>query len=634
MKGIAGIVYPDVFQMNDRVPAMLSTLKHRGEEPVIDLHVYKNIQLGVIGGKIASNEKRTILAQIDGLIINYEELRCALANDGFHFKSKDPAELLVYGYEKWDTAVFDRILGEFALFIFDQRKRRIILCRDRIGKKPLYWYHNTHYFIFGSELKSLLATGAVPQTPALDSLSSYLYLGYIPQDMSPILDVNKLLPAHYLQYNFDGSKTIHTYWSYSSCFEKQNTSPLNVIVKELDQLIRENVLSSISKNEKAGSFISGGLGSACMTKYLSELMPKENITAFTVGFSGEDDEDAEAARDVAHTLGIRHEVSTLAPSHFFKDLVKICWHLDEPLADPHIVSTWNLAALAAKKTHTVISGMGSDELFAGHSRYSIAEQRSSTFQITLQLLLNTLRRAMIPLFKNIYTPFAFQLLKESRTNPWQFDYVEQNALMDEKELYKASPRLGGIFDPEVFLHKFHHLPRVKSTVASYLYFDVKTRLPDEYLLQFERLTAAHGLRWRVPFLDRRVVEFVARLPEPQFLKESETGSYLKAMMKGKLPESIVDRPKRTRKQFLRTWVEKGGTIKIFSLLESGSLVESGMISKLWIQKKIAGLATEAEAFIHLWSILQLEIWFRIYINKPIQSHPPEITLEDFLREPA
>jgi asparagine synthase (glutamine-hydrolysing) len=632
MKGIAGVVYPDVFQVKDMIQPMLATLRHRRQQDGNDVHIYKNIQIGVTGGKFAANEKRTILAAIDGFVVNGDELRRDLCNEGFHFKGKELSELIVNGYEKWDTAIFDHITGEFAIVILDQRKKRILLCRDRIGKKPLYWYHNQHYFIFGSELKTLMAIGVIPQSPALDSLSSYLYFGYIPQDMSPITGVNKLLPAHYLQFNFEGSKTIHTYWSYSSYFEKQNSSPLSTIVKDLDLLLRENISKSINKSEQVGVFLSGGLGSACIANYTSELVPKENVTAYTVGFNGENEEDMTSVKDVVKYLGIKHETSKVTSENFLKDLVKIVWYLDEPLADPHVISAWNLSSLASHHTKTVLSGMGSDELFAGHSRYSIAEQGSNNLRIGSQYLLNSIRKVLIPAFNLIYKPVAYQLVKQSRTNPWQFGYLEQNAVMDENEIQKASPRLGGIFDPEIFLHKFHHLSRVKSIVASYLYFDVKTRLPDEYLLQFERLTAAHSLNWRVPFLDRHIVEFVAQLPEPEFLKESETGSYLKAMMKNKLPESVIDRPKRTRKQFLRNWIHRGEITKIFSLLLEGTLVESGIISKVWLQSKISDLDEEVEAFMHLWSVLLLEIWFRLYINKPIQPFPPEVSVEQFLRE--
>lgn len=634
MKGIAGVIYPDVFQMNDMVQPMLDTLKHRSSNEATDVHIYKNIQIGICGGTLAANEKRSIIAGIDGYIINGEELRQKLTKHGYHFKGQGMSELIVHGYEQWDISLFDHLIGEFAVVILDQRKKRILLCRDRIGKKPLYWFHNNHYFIFGSELKALLATGSVPQTPALDALSSYLYFGYIPQDMTPICGVNKLLPAHYLQFNFNGSKTIVSYWSYSSYFEEQNTSSLPTIVAELDHLVKNSIQSSISKTEEIGCFLSGGLGSASIANYASELVPKENLTAYTVGFYGENDEDVTAAKNVAGKLGLKHETYFITPDNFLNDLVKIAWHLDEPLADPHIISTWNLASLVAKNTKTVLSGMGSDELFAGHSRYSLAEQRTNNLRKTYQLLLNSIRNTLIPIFNVLYKPLAYQLVKQSRTNPWQYDYLKQNALMTEKEIYEASPRMGGIFDPEVFLHKFHHLSRVHSNVSSYLYFDVKTRLPDKYLMQFERITAAHSLNLRVPLLDRHIVEYLARLPEPEFLKESETASYLKAMVKEVFPDSFIDRPKRTRIQFLRSWIIGSELKDIFTMLLDGTLVETGIISKIWLQNKIQKLDTDRYAFKHLWAVLLLEIWFRLFINRAIQPFPPEVSVEHLLKEPS
>lgn len=632
MEGIVGVVYPNVFQMKDMVQPMLDTLKHRCSNGRSDIHTYKNIQIGRCGGDFASNEKGTIVGGIDGHLTNAEELRRELTQKGYHFKGKAIAELVVHGYEQWGSSLFDHLIGEFAVVILDQSKKRILLCRDRIGKKPLYWFHNNHYFIFASELKALLATGAVPQNPAMDALSSYLYFGYIPQDMTPINGVNKMLPAHYLQFNFDGSKTIASYWSYSSYFEKQNTNPLPTIATDLNHLVKHSVQSSIPKNEQIGCFLSGGLGSASIANYASEIVSKENLTTYTVGFHDENDKDILSAGNVAKLSGLRHETYSITPENFLSDLVKIVWHIDEPLADPQIISTWNLASIASKNSTVVLSGMGSDELFAGHSRYSLAEQQTGFLKRNSQMMFNSIRKALIPIFNLLYKPLAYQFVKQSRTNPWQYDYLKQNALMTEKEIFEASPRLGGIFDPEIFLHKFYHLDLVRSTVASYLYFDVKTRLPDKYLMQFEKITAAHSLDWRVPFLDRHIVEFLAGLPEPEYLQESETASYLKAIVKKKLPDSFIDKPKRTRKQFLRNWIVRDELKAIFTLLLEGTLVETGIISKLWLLTAIQKLQTDPYAFKHLWAVLILEIWFRLFINNPIHPSAPEISVEHLLRK--
>ncbi len=214
----------------------------------------------------------------------------------------------------------------------------------------------------------------------------------------------------------------------------------------------------------------------------------------------------------------------------------------------------------------------------------------------------------------------------------QFEYLRHNALFDEKNLAYISPKLAGIFDPDSFLHKFHHLSRINSIVSSYLYFDVKTRLPDCFMLQFERLTTSRGLNWQAPFLDRAIVEFTASLPEPETLTETETATYLKPLLKHIFSDLVVSRPKKTRREFLNQWANTPNLRKAFELLLTGTLVETGLISSKWLKRQLDPENFNPETFRDLWAILMLEIWFRLFINRPIQSSPPEISLFELFSE--
>ena len=631
MEAIAGIVYPDVFQMNDLIHPMLSTMKHRGKEPY-DIHTYKNIQIGICGGKLTVNDQNTIFVGLDGTLDNQEEVHKNLLEHGYRFGDCTPSETILHAYSCWDTAFIEHLSGDFAIMILDLLKQKILLVRDRIGKKPLYWFHDQHHFIFASELKALLATRAIPQIPALDALASYLYFGYIPQDMTPITKINKLLPAHYLQFHWDGSKVILPYWHYSSYFEKSNNLSKSEIVQNLDSLLSKSVKMNMPKERNFGCALSGGLGSASVTYCVTKEETSNHIPAFTVGFRGENDQDVRAAQEAGNILGLNQETSFIDRGNFLDDYVKIAWHLDEPLADPNIIATWRLAQKAAEKVNMIFSGMGSDELFAGHNRYSIEEQDSSYFKEIVQMSTSWLQQLLIPVFNFMYKPGAYQLIKKIRTNPWQFEYLSHNAVFSEKVLAEASPKLANIFDPEVFLHKFHNLNRIKSTVSSFLYFDVKTRLPDCYILQYERLTAAHGLDWKAPFLNKGLIEFAASLPEPQVLQEKETGFYLKALFKETFPPSFINRPKKTRREFLRKWIESPSMKDIFQMLQNGALIEAGLISRSWLQNNINDLGYNPYAFRYLWTIFALEIWFRLFINNPIQTSFSDISVKQLLVE--
>lgn len=631
MKGIAGIVYPDVFQVDHLIFPMLDVLQS-GNDTDRDIHTYNNIQIGTVQKKLAVNEKKTIIGGFDGTIYNTAALHQELVKHGYHFLTEDPTEVLVHAYELWGTKFIEKVEGDFAIMILDPLKERIILARDRIGKKPLYWFHSKNHFIFGSQLKSLLSTGIIPQAPAADAISSYFFFGYVPQDLTPIQHVNKLLPGHILQYNFNQSKTVESYWSYSSFFENPTHKHPNTLSKLLDAKLQDSVKKQMPTDTEIGCFVSGGLGSASIAYYLHKLRKGKNLHAYTVGFEEESIDDIEVANEVARTLDIEHNTRMITPDQFLDHMTEIVWHLDEPIADPNVIATWELSSLASRDVKHVFSGMGSDEFLAGHNRYTLKEQHIDIFSKSLELSKPFIYRFLVPIINMFYKPLAYRLLKESRTDPWQFEYLKQNALFPEHVMRKVSPKLAGLFDPEVFLHKFHHINRVKSSVSSFLYFDVKTRLADCYMLQYDRLTSAHQLSWQTPFLDRSLIEFLASIPEPESLTEDETASYLKRIMKEHLPPSVVQRAKRTRMNFLSSWIEKSAFHEICRQLEYGTLVETGIVSREWLNYVLATPERRINSFKYLWAIFTLEMWFQLFINRPIVPGVPDIPVNKLLIE--
>ena len=608
MDGIAGIIYADVFQMSNGIGPMLDIMAHRGGKTQ-DICSIKNVQLGCCGSPVASNTEKSLFAAIDGNLLNQKELRDELNATG------TPAELVLAAYQKWGPQCFARLHGEFAVVIFDQKSENLYLARDRIGKKPLYWSQDEHNFLFASELKALLATGIVPQTQAGDAIAAYLYFGYIPQDMSPIKNVNKLLPAHYLEFNTAGTLSIHSYWSYSSYFKNQKEEP-RIAAQNIESLLSASIKQNLEiaqKNEPAiGCFVMGGLGSATIAYYLQNTA----ATCYSAGFSGQNEEDILAAKEIASALKLPSKSEMISPGHCLDPLVKIIWHLDEPLADPNILATWQMAKLAANDTSSVFTGIGSDELLAAHARYM---QKPTVWQKVKNSFTSRFRYLLIGLLKVLWKPAAFTLLKTSSTNPYQFNYLTQNALFTKEQIAKASPKLKGLFDPEIFLHKFQNLFKFQSNVSSYLYFDVKTRLADRYLHQFDRLTAAHGLDLYTPFLEQGLVEYLAGIDPPETI-------YLKEILRKTYPEKILERPKLSRPDFLASWMNDPKLKEVFQLLTVGALVENGLISKKWVQ----GALKHPPSFNHLWSILVLEIWYRLFIDQPITPTPPEITVKELL----
>lgn len=629
MSALAGVIYSDILQTSNFIEPMLDIMRRSSLESK-ESYTYRNFQIGCSNGQIASNAKKNIFLILDASL-NSE----SLVRD-FNFKEENkhltPAEILLQAYEVYEIDFIKKINGEFAFTLLDQEKNVLYLARDRIGKKPIFWHQGKQHFIFATELKALLATGLVPQTAAQDAIATYLFFGFIPQDMTPIKGVSKLLPAHYLRFSPNQGTSIIPYWSYSSFFENPLKIHKSTIYSKINESLAQAVEKRIPKKESIGCFVSGGLGSATIAYYVNSLVKDRPIMSFTAGFKSQNDADVKAALEVANILSLNSEVKEIEKSSFIDDLVKIAWFLDEPLADPNAVATWQLCSLASKYTSTVFSGMGCDELLAGHSRYSLAERDFGSVSRLMLLPKPILYGLLIPICKLFFKNAAFNILKIARTNPIQFEFIRGNAIFNEQQLKDAAPALGDCFDPDTFLHKFYNISKISSTVSSLLYFDVKTRLPDCFIMQYERLTRANNLNWETPFLDSQVVELAASLPEPESLEENKTASYLKPIIRDVFPSHFLKRPKKTRKNFLAPWIMEKDIFDSMKLLTHGTLVETGFISKHWLEKQLINEETAKNSFQKLYSILMLEIWFRLFINRPIYNYPPQTSVQELLLE--
>lgn len=629
MAGIAGIIFPDAFQVDQTLFEAIKTLSHRGEEEN-QIVTFKNIQVGICGSRLTTYEH--IIVGLDGTLFGIELLKSVLKENGYHPDLASSTELIALAYDFWGSTFLEHIDGNFALFILDQKKESILLARDRIGKKPLYWYQDSRILIWGSELKALLATGAIPQTPDLDAIASYLYFGYIPQDFSPIQGINKLLPGYYLQYNQNKSISTHPYWSYAAHFRSNTKESPQEIVHNVNSILEEAVKERIPKQRPLGCFLSGGLGSASIAYYLQKNVSSEQIKAFNVSYQEQNIADLQAAQEAARDLNLNYSYDIITPQTLLKDIVKIAWYLDEPVADPNIIATWRLTALAKEHTQFIFSGMGSDEFLAGHNRYTTEEQKSTYLNRAIQLGMPFIRSFLLPIINVFSKTSTYGILQQGRANPWQIDYLNQNALFTKDILKAAAPRLDQKFNPQVFLHRFPHLAELHSPVSSYLYIDVKTRLVDNYILQYERMTTAHNLEWQTPYLSKDIIEYLAKIPEPYVLESSKTSFILKEILKNKLPPTFINRPKRTRKEFLSTWVVSSGLFNIFQKLPNGSLVDLGIISGSWLKAQVKTPEQCRLSFRYLWSILMLEIWYHLFINKSVDQSAPEITLEELFKD--
>ncbi|MFN4175190.1 MAG: asparagine synthetase B family protein, partial [Parachlamydiaceae bacterium] len=318
---IAGVIYPDPIQVDECIESMLDTME-KGLKPIRERKTIKNFQFGITGTPFFYNEKKGLLIGLDGFIENERELKADVKNHGL-IPGESQSELVLQAYELFDADFLQKIEGSFGLFIFDEARKELLLARDRIGKKPLYWYHDQKHFIFGSELKSLIATGIIPQTFSPDAIAMYLYFGYIPQDLSPIKDVNKLLPANYLLYSPKKGISIRPYWSYSHFFERKEDNSAKHVKETIERYLSEAIERQLPSTEGVCSFLSGGIGSATVAYELSRIAKKSD--AYTVYFQGKTESDLEATKIVASTLKLPHHIAAISPANFTANLVETIW---------------------------------------------------------------------------------------------------------------------------------------------------------------------------------------------------------------------------------------------------------------------------------------------------------------------
>ncbi|SCA63490.1 Uncharacterized protein SCG7086_AS_00200 [Chlamydiales bacterium SCGC AG-110-P3] len=635
MPGLCGILYPDVYQMGQVLPRMMLTLASRSGL-VTDDYTYKNLNIGCTSTQFHHDTRTATRTAIDGTIYHLDTLRKKLRNKGRDITGDASQErLILQAYAVWGVDFLEHIDGDFVLIILDQSREELIIARDRIGRKPLYWFQHTNQFLFASELKALLATGMIPATPSMEAIATYLFFGYMPQDATPIEGINKLLPAHYIRLHFNQNKSIHSYWSYHSYFNKDGTYHRADEEQRVEALLKDSVHTRVSsgstKKDKIGCLVSGGLGSASIAHYLQCEHP--NSDGYTVGFRGDNDTDMQTAETVAETVGIVSHSQLITEDNLFTDLPRIIWHLDEPIADPYIVATWRLSQLAANKVNVVFSGVGSDEVLAGHTRF-LKPELPPTFSQKLDQMLKPIIKLLFLKPLTLVAPrTALRFLKHYPTDPQQAQYLADNALMDPQMMHLAAPSLSRLFDPETFLHRFYSIDEIGTSADVTMYLDVKTRLSDLYIHQYDRLTAAHGLTWHTPFLDRRLIEFVASLPRGGYRKEGG-GSLLKHLMRPIYPSSVVERPKIKRPAFLKSWAQHPKIFDIFSALSHGTLVGNGIISRGWIHQLLElnnNRPAHINPFRYLWAVLCLELWFRLYIDNPATTAPPTATVEEILK---
>jgi asparagine synthase (glutamine-hydrolysing) len=612
------------------VADMCETLAHRGPDDQ-GVHTEKNVGLGsrrlsIIdlekGHQPLSNEDGTIWISHNGEVYNFPALREELLSRGHTFRTKTDTETIVHAYEEWGEDFVLRLRGMFASALWDSRKEKLILARDRIGIKPLYYTQlEDRTLVYGSELKAILQHPRVQRSLDPQALDLYLTLEYIPAPFSIFLNISKLPAGHLLIYK-KGEIQTRKYWeleNQDTASSKVSRSRIDSVKDELYALIKEAVGLRLISDVPLGAFLSGGIDSSCLVGMMHELGTSP-IKTFSIGFEDTSYDELHHARRVAETFQTEHEEFVLKPNAL--ELTgKLIHHLDEPFGDFSIFPTYMVSQMARSHVKVILSGDGGDEVFGGYEHYQAQKLSRPPLPFLFRRFLNPLLRTIPPSQKkkgawNKIRRFGqgFDHSAGDKHLRWMMFLSERDKknlyapeLLDElggtKPLHATSP-----FD-EVYRSSGHF-----DTLNREYYLDLKTYLVDDILVKVDRMSMATSLETRVPLLDHKIVEFAYSLPGDLKLNGFTTKWIFKKTMERLLPRQNIYRKKEGFSIPIKHWLRTELKDLLFDYLSPKRIREGGLFRYDSIAKMIDQHMKQRENFSHqLWALLVFEVWRDNYL---------------------
>lgn len=550
----------------------------------------------------------------NGEIYNSPELRSELQRRGHQFRTHADTEVLLHLYEECGERLVERLRGMFAFALWDSTERRLVLARDRVGKKPLYYRVEGERLWFGSEVKAILQDpGFVPQVDEV-ALHHYLTLQYVPAPWSIFEGVSKLPPAHFLVWE-KGRARVERYWRLSYSPELKGASDQAVVSELRDRLVEATRLRLLSERP-IGAFLSGGVDSSLVVACMAELSSAP-IETFTIGFEEHAFDERSHARAVAERFSTAHHELVVSPSAL-EALPQLVWHFDEPFADSSAIPSFALASLASEHVVVALNGDGADESFGGYRRYALdrVARRTAWARWPLERGVRAARHLPFAGVAELATK-GTRWLDAGDTSP-ERRYARWMCHFDERAkeaLYSPEfrRRMVGIDSYELLV-----APILGSdggdAVDRLMDADVQTYLPGDLLVKMDRATMAHSLEARSPFLDHELMEFAASLP-PRFKVRGRTGKWaLKQLARGWLPDEVIDRRKQGFGVPMAAWLRGELRDLAHDLLTDAVATGRGWFEPASVISLLDEHAAGLDHSTRIWNLLVFEAWHRRFID--------------------
>ena len=630
MCGICGIYeYKDHKPVDPEIlAAMLRVLHHRGPDDDGSF-LDKDLALGMrrlsiidlSGGKQPiRNEDGSIVTVFNGEIYNFQSLREELDNRGHKLVTAGDTEVIAHLYEDFGDECVQYLRGMFGFAVWDARKRRLLLARDRLGIKPLYYTQAGGRLIFGSEIKAILQHPSVQVLLNREGLNNFLSLKYVPAPQTMFEGIRALPPGCLLVCDANGVQ-IRRYWDLSFANHRNGHVREEAYAEQLEALLRESVELHLISDVPFGAFLSGGVDSSTIVALMSQFLSRP-VKTYSVGFDGTGEEFSELpyARLVAKKFQTDHHEVLIRPAHLIEQAEKVAWHLDQPLAEHATLANYMVAELASRDVKMVLTGEGGDELFAGYARYA-GERLTPFFQRIPKVAKSMALAASTRLPGLRRQKLALTALSEdaeaARFVNWfpLYNSEMKQALLSED----LKESLQGCGAESVFEE---HLSRTNATepLNRMLYVDTKLWLPDLLLARGDKTSMAVSLEARVPLLDHKLVEFAASLPQNMKLKGLARKYLLKKVSSRWLPPEIIHRKKQGFPMPVSLWLRNEARSFVRDVLSPSALRRRGLFKPSFVEKLVQqhenGFADHGSL---LWGLISVELWQRVYMDVRVRT---------------
>lgn len=626
MCGIAGILnHQKTAPVEGKLLERMSeVIHHRGPDDggieLMDRVGFAHRRLSIIdlaGGHqpMLSTDGRLCLTY-NGEIYNYRALRAQLQTQGYMFRTDSDTEVILCAYQAFGEQCVEHLQGMFAFAIWDKDRQSLFMARDRLGIKPLYFADVNGQLVFASEIKSLLASGLLSAEMNSSVLPEFLGNRFVSGDTTFYKNVHKLMPGHTLRWQAESGFRQHCYWTPPVPDAKGQTSMAECVERVRDQL-QATVDSHLMSDVPVGVFLSGGIDSSVLAAMAARTL-NDPVKTFSVGFRERAANELEYARLVATDIKADHHEVVVSPEEFFSELPRLVWHEDEPIAHTSSIPLYFVSRLARDHVKVVLTGEGADELFLGYNRYRLTYWNQRLGRLYQNALPGSVRGTVRKLTGRL--PGKFRRYSErsflSRSNAIRdiyYDNFSVFSLPQIDELLASGPDRESWPDPYAVAVKCYEAANA-GILESLSYADLQTYLV-ELLMKQDQMSMAASIESRVPFLDHKFVEMVARIPSQFKLRGTQTKAVLREAVKGLIPEQILKRPKMGFPVPIADWLRSDYSYLLDEFVNSTQAKDRSLFKPETLDKLVnehrAGTSNHAE---RLWLLINLEIWQRVFID--------------------